>query len=101
MSKENKKFIVFLREFIKSNALQILLTSFALLVTLFNLFLANKLLPITLRLNKIDYRVSAAEKELEERKSLTEGFIRQEQTILYIKEKIDKLELKVDKILER
>jgi hypothetical protein len=87
--------------YLKNNTLPILLQTVGLLVVIANLYLASQLAPLAKSIDSLMYRVSAIEKRDAEVSPMLKEFIEVRQDVKYIKEDINKLDTKVELLINK
>jgi len=87
--------------YLKNNTLPILLQAIGFLVVIANLYLASQLAPLAKSIDSLMYRVSAIEKRDTEVSPMLKEFIEVRQDVKYIKEDINKLDTKVELLINK
>ena len=95
IGKEDGAFINFLKE----NALQLTMQIFAVAIVALNLFIVNKLAPLTESINALNSRVLATEKTLDERTDIVIRFIQLEQRDALLVEDVEQMKSDIRQIL--
>ena len=88
-------------QFIKGNAVALSLQAISVVVLLANLWLASKLAPLASGIESVSSRVEAIESQSSESKPLIERFIKLETKTESLTITVDRIEGKVDRIIER
>jgi vacuolar-type H+-ATPase subunit I/STV1 len=87
--------------YLKNNTLPILLQAIGFLVVIANLYLASQLAPLAKCVDSLTFRVDAIEKRDAEVSPLLKEFIEVRQDIKYIKEDLNKLDTKVELLINK
>ena len=87
-----------IKDFLQKNALQISIQIFGVLMLGLNTYVALKLVPVTERFIKLENRVSATEEKLGDRSPLVGRFIAVEAQVKEMKEQLNRVEAKIDRL---
>ena len=88
-----------IKNFLKENALQLTMQIFAVAIVALNLFIVNKLAPLTESINALNSRVLATEKTLDERTDIVIRFIQLEQRDALLVEDVEQMKSDIRQIL--